>query len=99
MSLKLIELQVAIPRTQDASKLSEQLTKQNQHFQESLASSQLKQEELKRKRVNDLNDTEQLKFKKQKTGDHQTLPRNRKTTSSMEYIKHPYLGNQIDVNS
>ena len=34
MGLKSVELQVAIPRTQDAGKMQEQLSRQGQQFQE-----------------------------------------------------------------
>lgn len=53
VSWKSIKMQVSLPKTHDAGKLQNQLLKHSQHFHESLAESQLKQEELKRKRINE----------------------------------------------
>lgn len=55
MSWKAVDMQVALPRTQDASQLQEQRSKQHQRFQESLAHTQLKQEVINRKPVNSMN--------------------------------------------
>lgn len=52
MSLKSVELQVAIPKMQEASKMQEQMNRQGQQFQEKVAEKQLKEERLKRERVN-----------------------------------------------
>jgi len=55
VSWKAVDMQVALPRTQDASQLQEQRSKQHQRFQESLAHTQLKQEVINRKPVNSMN--------------------------------------------
>gem|GEM_PF-3942154 len=55
MSWKAVDMQVALPRTQDARQLQEQRSKQHQRFQESLAHTQLKQEVINRKPVNSMN--------------------------------------------
>ena len=41
MGLKSIELQVALPRSQDAGKMQEQMMRQGQQFQETLTEQQL----------------------------------------------------------
>ncbi|WP_078547083.1 hypothetical protein [Litchfieldia alkalitelluris] len=51
MSLKLIELQVAIPRTQDFGKITEQLNQRGQILQNQLATEQKKLDQVKRKQV------------------------------------------------
>jgi len=55
VSWKAVDMQVALPRTQDARQLQEQRSKQHQRFQESLAHTQLKQEVINRKPVNSMN--------------------------------------------
>lgn len=47
LSLKSIELQVALPHSQDAGKIQDQMSKEGQRFQESLTQSQI-QEDLKK---------------------------------------------------
>jgi len=98
LSWKSIEMQVALPRTQDAGKLQEQMGKQHQHFQESLAANQLKQEERKRKKVNDYESIHLLKDKK---GDNTSVLRDeekKKDSGSQNKAEHPYLGLKIDFN-
>ena len=91
-------MQVALPRTQDAGKMQDNMVKQGQHFQESLAQTQRKQEERIRKRVNEFEKTEKVKNKEQ----HSKNLINKKTQleqSEEEYkMNHPYLGSQIDFN-
>ncbi|MCM3396377.1 hypothetical protein [Oceanobacillus profundus] len=91
-------MQVALPRTQDAGKMQDNMVKQGQHFQESLAQTQRKQEERTRKRVNEFEKTEKVKNKEQ----HSKNLINKKTQleqSEEEYkMNHPYLGSQIDFN-
>lgn len=98
LGLKSIEMQVALPRTQDAGKLQEQLGKRHQHFQESHTANQLKQEELKRKKINNF---EQVKlFKNKKKHNDPALQDEVKKKESMlkEKVEHPYLGTKIDFN-
>ncbi|MUK89888.1 hypothetical protein GMD78_16075 [Ornithinibacillus sp. L9] len=99
MSWKSIELQVALPRTQDAGKLQDQMLKQNQHFQESLVQSQLKQEELKRKKVQQQEDVAKTKLEDEEnnstTNQHDTQRKN-STKNKKQSIDHPYLGNKFD---
>ena len=51
MSLKAIEMQIALPRTHDAGKIQEQLQQRGQHLQEHAAQSVTKEDDLKRKTV------------------------------------------------
>lgn len=101
MGWKSIEMQVALPRVQDAGKIQEQMQKQGQHYGESLTQSQLKQEELKRKRVSESEDIHELKLKK----DAENNSENQDEENSGEFrqskegkIEHPYLGNKLDLN-
>lgn len=102
MGWKNIEMQIAIPRTQDAGRLQELQTKNQQRFQENLQMHQLKQEELKRQQVQDLKETTQEKIRKDIEKERQNAEqqakkdqkRNRKKTK--QKFSHPYLGRFID---
>lgn len=97
MSWKSIEMQVALPRTQDAGKLQEQMLKQNQHFQESLAQSQLKEANEKRKRVQEF---ERIKIKDedQDNPDSENQQRDSEDDRNDKSVEHPYLGKKIDFS-
>jgi len=95
LSWKSIEMQVALPRTQDAGKLQEQACKQHQHFQASLAMNQLKQEERKRKKVNDCESIDLLKNKKEGTA---AISHHEGKKKAQHKAEHPYLGTNIDFN-
>lgn len=101
MSWKSIEMQVALPRVQDAGKIQEQMQKQGQHYGDSLTQSQLKQEELKRKRVSESEDIQDLKLKKDTEDDSNNQSEEQSGDSIQtqeEKINHPYLGNRLDLN-
>ncbi|MFU0790976.1 hypothetical protein [Virgibacillus proomii] len=100
MGWKSVEMQVALPRSQDAGKLQQQLLRQGQDFQASLTQHQLLQEELKRKQVAE---TEQLyRSKWEGEADKNTsekFPNKRKDNKKkLQKYQHPYLGKQIDFN-
>ncbi|WP_047984858.1 hypothetical protein [Ornithinibacillus californiensis] len=99
MSWKSVEMQVALPRTQDAGKLQDQMQKSNQHFQEALAQSQLIQENQKRKKVQEF---EEIHL--QKEGQKENKSSNKDTNvpgvdTTKESIQHPYLGINFDSRS
>lgn len=101
MSWKSVELQVALPRAQDAGKQQEQMSKQNQRFQESLAQNQVKMEERKRTQVNKFDaltksaiQDEAEKENSQSSADDGQNDSN--DTEKEETSTHPYLGSQID---
>lgn len=102
MSWKSIEMQVALPRTQDAAKIQEQLIKQNQHFQEGLAQSNLVQEMEKRKKVQEFDEIHLQKDgqKDEKGSEQRGNSNNEKDSNEVEQvIKHPFLGNNFDIRS
>lgn len=99
LSWKSVELQVALPRTQDAGKHQDQQSKQGQRFQESLMQSQIKQQEWQRKRINKF---EQVRKKKVR-GDDQNhdgiYECNDSEVGDHEEnfeLEHPFLGQKID---
>ncbi|WP_096269864.1 hypothetical protein [Paucisalibacillus globulus] len=98
MSWKSVEMQVALPRTMDAGKLQEQSLKQNQHFQEALAQTQLIQENIKRKRVQD-SDEVMLQKDSQNQKNEEKYLQKKQTSEAVENINHPFLGNNFDSRS
>ncbi|HZW68207.1 MAG TPA: hypothetical protein VFF20_06350 [Pseudogracilibacillus sp.] len=102
MGLKSIEMQVAIPRSQDAGKMQEQLSRQGQQFQETLTQQQLREDLIKRQRTNrqekvlkrDVDeDEEQAKKREQEA---QEAKKQMEKQELSQAIKHPYLGSKID---
>ncbi|MFS0672462.1 hypothetical protein [Ornithinibacillus sp. 179-J 7C1 HS] len=100
MSWKSVEMQVALPRTQDVGKLQDQMTKSNQHFQEALSQSQLIQENEKRKKVQEF-EAIHLQKDGQKDSNVSREPNMEANSNSntIPAIKHPYLGNNFDIRS
>ncbi|SHF52197.1 hypothetical protein [Ornithinibacillus halophilus] len=97
MSWKSIEMQVALPRTQDAGKLQEQMSKQNQHFQESLAGLQLKEHEQRRKQVQHFDQVTNLTIKDDENKETYKEEKDKERNQQDENeISHPYLGLHFD---
>ena len=97
MSWKSIEMQVALPRTQDTGKMQEQIQKQSEQVQGALTQSQLEEEKIKRTRVNQSGKSEKVKLKKErinKSSDEMEEHLN----NEEDEIAHPYLGKRIDLN-
>lgn len=100
MSLKGVELQIAIPKTFDAGKIAEQ---QNQHVTNTQmhANEELKKE-IERKNTL-VNDTENLDAiseddeKEQQNPDHPNGKKNKQSEESKP-AKHPFKGNFIDFS-
>ncbi|GEN30454.1 2-oxoglutarate dehydrogenase complex dehydrogenase (E1) component-like enzyme [Cerasibacillus quisquiliarum] len=100
MSLKSIEMQVALPRTQNAGKSLDHMQKQHQQFQDTLAQSQLKKEKLKQKQVQTSSKVRNPVTKdeeKQNPKDKQSSKKQHLKRLKQSFTKHPYLGNKIDL--
>src|SRR5699024_5677037 len=100
MGFKSVEMQVAIPRTQDASKMQDQLTRQGQQFQEKLTQQQLREDIMKRTQVNEYEDVEKKTVDdEEKERQHQEEERKRKEQEAEKaQANHPYLGKNIDFS-
>lgn len=101
MSWRAVEMQIALPRTQDAGKIQEQIQQRGQFMQDVIANQQLAQDEMKRKTVNDLKQKAMLSNKREEK--HQTALETENGNTSNKTIEshaiaHPYLGKQIDFN-
>lgn len=99
MGFKSVEMQVAIPRTQDASKMQDQLTRQGQQFQEKLSQQQLREDIMKRTQVNEYEDVEnKIVDDEDKEEQSHGEERKRKEETEKEQANHPYLGKNIDFS-
>lgn len=103
LSLKMIELQVALPRTQDAGKLQEQMQQRGQHLSEHAASSVQKQTEINRKSVNKQEQKDKVHWKNPTNQQgKQEQQANQQDEDKQEFIsqvqKHPFKGKHIDFS-
>ncbi|GAA5415131.1 hypothetical protein Pryu01_00155 [Paraliobacillus ryukyuensis] len=100
MSWKAVEMQVALPRVQDASKIQEQIQQRGQFIQDTLASKQIIQEEIKRKTVNHSEENHKLaNNKKNNRPTSLSEQKNNEQQAQQPKIRHPYLGYLFDINS
>ncbi|WP_096154613.1 MULTISPECIES: hypothetical protein [Bacillus] len=88
MSLKLIELQIAIPRTVDLGKMQEQFNNKAMLSQAQIAEQELKKEELKRKKVAKI----EKEDKETILAHHESQQESKRQTE-----KHPYKGKNFDI--
>lgn len=99
MSWRPVEMQVALPRIQDAGKIQEQLQTRNQHLQESIAQSQIKTDLEKRKKVNENEQKDHVGIKeKEREMIAFSQLQKKKNEEFNQNINHPFLGKQIDFN-
>lgn len=98
MGWKAVELQVALPRTQDVGKLQEQLQQRAQETQDRLADAQKKKEEEMRLQVTKQEETEQSRFFEQESSPKEQQKRKQhKKKNEQEKVPHPYKGKTIDI--
>ncbi|HLR42409.1 MAG TPA: hypothetical protein VK067_04090 [Pseudogracilibacillus sp.] len=100
MGFKSVEMQVAIPRTQDASKMQDQLTRQGQQFQEKLSQQQLREDIMKRTQVNEYEDVENkiVDDEDKEEQSHGEERKRKEEETEKEQANHPYLGKNIDFS-
>lgn len=101
MSLKAIEMQIALPRMQDASKLQEQLQQRAQQQNDVAANTVAKEVEKNRISVNKHEQKEQVRLKdhQRDKNENQQGKRNRKNKESQPVKEvHPYKGNFFDFS-
>lgn len=89
MSLKLIELQVAIPRTMDAGKTATELAQRGMIHQAQLSEQDRKKQLTESKKVSAKERTENSVLH---TGEKQT------SKSTEMHAKHPFKGQEIDYS-
>ncbi|MDQ0214275.1 sRNA-binding protein [Oikeobacillus pervagus] len=102
MSLKSVEMQIALPRTHEAGKISNQQQQQGQLLQEHAAENTEKQLERKRKMVHQSEQKEELHLKERQSKEHSPVERQHQNQKNkkkrQKESKHPYKGKQIDIS-
>ncbi|WP_286180754.1 hypothetical protein [Bacillus sp. ISL-37] len=102
MSLKAIEMQIALPRTHDAGKIQEQLQQRGQHLQEHAAQSVTKEDDLKRKTVVKNNQKQEARLNQEggQSGHQEQNGREDKRNKNDQPAQHhhPYKGKVIDYS-
>lgn len=103
MSLKAIELQVALPRTYDAGKLQEQMQQKGQLTHDFAAREMKKEVEKQEKTVVKKKQKDNVKLKRDEKSGHYvgSLALQDQESEEDETIisaKHPYKGNAIDFS-
>ena len=103
MSLKAIELQVALPRTHDAGKVQELIQQRNQLTHDLAAREMQKEVEKQGKSVVNQKQKDNVKLKKdEKSGTPYDFPvqneQEKEETEVQLKTKHPYKGNVIDFS-
>lgn len=99
MSLKGLELQIAIPKTFDAGKMADQ-HQQNNILQQIHANEALKREiERKQLSVNESDKMDALNDDEQPENDQSQMQQNKKNKDQLEQkAQHPFKGNLIDFS-
>lgn len=100
MSLKAIEMQIALPRTHDAGRIQEQLEQRNLVAQHNAALEVHKEDEKKRSTVLKQEQKDITHFHEEGSqGEHQQSDRkNKKKNTPENNSKHPYKGSSIDFS-
>ena len=103
MSWKAVEMQIALPRTQDAGRIQGQNEQRGHAMQEAIAQMQLQSEEIKRRSVADLEKGYKLKKEAREAlksaPDLEAIKKQLNHTEAQKRVTHPYLGRRIDINS
>ena len=104
MTLRPIEMQSSMPRSQTVGKIQDQLQQRGQNMQEQIATDQKKLEEQKRKQVNETDQTDNSKLepdkeeKRKHKDEEQQQRKKKKQEAKKEDIPHPYKGKFIDFS-
>ncbi|MGO4887754.1 hypothetical protein ACJ2A9_08355 [Anaerobacillus sp. MEB173] len=102
MSLKAIEAQGAVPRTQNAGKIQNQLQQRGQVTQDQLALNHKEEAEHNKKRVTETEDVQtkrmQNKDDKNQQQSSQYDQKKKQDRKKEKNAKHPFKGNNIDYS-
>jgi hypothetical protein len=100
MTLRAVEMQIAIPRTQDAGKVQDQLHGRQTHEQFLMASEQQKEREINRKRSETM-EKSKMQAEREKNHSGRRSQAYAKTTEKhsepMTENLHPYKGKIVDI--
>lgn len=100
MSLKAIEMQVALPRTQDAGRVQEQLNQRNVVEQHQIQQEQKQKAELERKKSTKMEGSisRMIQDEEASSQSRDQSSKKRKEKKKEEVSPHPYKGKHIDIS-
>lgn len=104
MSLKAVEMQVALPRTMEAGKIQEQLQQRGQNLNDAAAERTLKEEMQKRTTVIKQEQKSNVKLSQEERGnknnsrEHTSKEEEKGNNEIEKKEKHPYKGSVIDYS-
>ncbi|MBM6618418.1 hypothetical protein [Bacillus suaedaesalsae] len=94
MGIRLAELQVALPKTQDVSKIVEQMQNRGQHMQDHIAEEVQKQEDRKRRQVVNAKQKDGASLHLRSEHNHEEKQYQKKKNKE----NHPFKGKSIDIS-
>lgn len=105
MSLKAIEMQVSVPRSQSVGKIQDQLQQRGQVVQDHIALEQNKDDEKKRKQVLEASESEKKRLNNDDESQNGNGSRSshdgkkgKKEDKDLNVARHPYKGNFVDFS-
>ncbi|MCM3782933.1 hypothetical protein M3231_08090 [Neobacillus mesonae] len=105
MSLKAVELQIAVPRTSEVGRYQSEYDHRRSSEQSLLADNQMKKEKKEAKQSPKTNESEQASIKNQRnsagsSSDHVALSNNPSPEEEVEAVsaEHPFKGKHFDVS-
>lgn len=102
MTLKAIEMQVALPRTFDAGKLAEQVQQKGQIAQSAIADEAIKKQERERKSVTKKDQMEKSMNSLESNSTPNVIKTGKQTVSAQQQANplsaHPYKGKSVDYS-
>ncbi|MBO8170990.1 MAG: hypothetical protein H0Z33_03755 [Bacillaceae bacterium] len=101
MSLKTVELQVAIPRVQDAARIQEQMHQRPYQDQQHISAQLKTEQQLERKKTTSSEQTEKGMIRdRDSRGDGQdsSQKERKKKTGNLKQANHPYKGHHLDIS-
>lgn len=102
MSLRAVELQITIPRTQDAGRIQEQLQQRPQIDQTHLMNEQKKEldKQLQKTKQSEKTEKENIKNQEKKHSKNQQNQQNAKkgAEKKKKEVKHPFKGHSVDIS-
>ncbi len=99
MSLKAVELQIALPKTFEAGKISEQKQQQSQLHHDLGHEAALKEAERNKRRILETTDTEKLKKEDEEKKKEKERQEQQKKEGRKKGKRHPYKGSFVDFSS
>ncbi|OIJ17861.1 hypothetical protein BKP45_20080 [Anaerobacillus alkalidiazotrophicus] len=103
MSLRAVEMQVSIPRSQNVGKIQDQLQQRAQVAQDHISMEQNKEDEKKRKQVYETTECDPKRIHNDEESGNKSMyvengQKQKNDNQDLEFAKHPFKGNFVDLS-